>query len=732
MEYSRYYPIHEYKNDEVMRTRSEASAAEKLGDPLHGIGESSVGPRRGSIESTETNNNVLLERSGSVTYEDTFGRGDHGLEHWSHRHTAPAGRSQSMKVAAHTESFEEINGGMGFPYKQIKLPPLEKVVKGDACGESTGQRAAKSVAVVSSLADRGDPHRMSPDFEVFFGDSCKVNDSFDSSFGKKHVLQDMDVFDSEHVREHSAQTAGSRGSFDALVSHGGTKPRRHSMESSVSAFPMRVNGQQRTGYGAYPTVAESLKASLEEPDGAGQEVHALSNNLRRSPLKSIDRVGFTVSSELSSPKRRFRTGPSAAAHASQLVDQHTHPESAHEKMQSSKSSKGTSAITIMDADLHDTFGAHDWVAAAKKEKARSLLVSKAPTLSPIQSPGQQEKISPKFEGMKNYPLASAHLSSDYLQRRKQARLDAEEYDKNGRGYIAEAKRVLNEAMGFMSSPETVSTFDSYSGAIEPLLLHLKSVAGDNRKCRSALRTLALLESNLPNRAIITGLEGRRILLKVVSQCSDIDVQESGIQLLWDLDEQGGANAAEIMTELDLLSFGVVLSKTRNCEIASHVLHFMKIALNQPPELRMYISGPTVLDLSYKLTAETCTHCHYLQDAAQYCLGETLGALLSDVSLPDADVKECLAKILSALLACGEGGQCQLLLTVLSSLAVRRKPRSILIEIEGASKVISFTESTEDTRLQARAFSLLKVLSSGHHKPAKHRGSWYFDLDDHLE
>jgi hypothetical protein len=334
--------------------------------------------------------------------------------------------------------------------------------------------------------------------------------------------------------------------------------------------------------------------------------------------------------------------------------------------------------------------------------------------------------------MKNYPLASAHLSSDYLQRRKQARLDAEEYDKNGRGYIAEAKRVLNEAMGLMSSPETVSTFDSYSGAIEPLLLHLKSVAGDNRKCRSALRTLALLESNLPNRAIISGLEGRRILLKVVSQCSDIDVQESGIQLLWDLDEQGGANAAEIMTELDLLSFGVVLSKTRNSEIASHVLHFMKIALHQPPELRMYISGPTVLDLSYKLTAETCTHCHYLQDAAQYCLGETLGVLLSDVSLPDADVKECLAKILSALLACGEGGQCQLLLTVLSSLAVRRKPRSILIEIKGASKVISFTESTEDTRLQARAFSLLKVLSSGHHKPAKHQGSWYFDLDDHLE
>lgn len=724
MEYSRYYPIEEDRNDGVVRTRSGVSAAEKLGEALCGsLGGSSVGPRRGSIESTETNNTFMLERSSSIADED-----DHEGEHWSHRDRAPAQRSQSMKIAAHTESFEEMNGGMGFPYKQIKLPPLEKVVKGDPCGESKVHHAAKSVAVVSSLADEGDPRRLSPDFEVFFGESCKLKDS---SFGNKHVIQDLDVVDSEYMRGQSVQSTGNRGSFDALVSHetlNGTKPRRHSLESSVSAFPMRVNGRQRTGY---PTIAESLKASLQESDGVDQEVHSLSN-MRRSPLKSIDRVGFTVSSELSSPKRRFRTGPSAAAHASQLVDQHTHPESTHETEKASKRPTKSPAITIMDADLHDTFGAHDWVAAEKTQRARSLLVSKAPTLSPIQSPGQHDKISPRFEGMNiNYPVASAHLSSDYLQRRKQARLDAEEYDKSGAGYIAEAKRVLNEAMDLMS-PESTSTFDSYSGAIEPLLCHLKSVAGDNNKCRSALRTLALLESNLPNRAIISGLEGRRILLKVVSQCTDIDVQESGIQLLWDLDEQGGANAAKIMTEVDLLSFVLVLSNTRNCEIASHVLHFMKIALNQPPELRMYLSEPTVLDLSYKLTAETCTHCHHLQDAAQYCLGETLGALLSDVSMPDADVKQCLAKILSALVACGEGGQCQLLLTVLSSLAVRRKPRSVLVDIEGAAKVISFTESTEDTRLQARAFSLLKVLSSGQQKAAKHQGSWYFDLDDYLE
>ena len=208
---------------------------------------------------------------------------------------------------------------------------------------------------------------------------------------------------------------------------------------------------------------------------------------------------------------------------------------------------------------------------------------------------------------------SSHVSPYYLERRS-ARLaqmqredEAEEEGLgSGRGYIAEAKRVLDEAMHMLDAEATAVTNGgggatassnpqdavslSPSGALEPLMKHLKAAAGDDKKCRAALRTLTLLETNLPNREIVSDLQGRRILMDVVLKCSAeaMDVKENAIQLMWDLDQDSGRDAASCLNESDLHALVQVLGETTSCEVASHTLHFLKAAIDQPPESRPYI------------------------------------------------------------------------------------------------------------------------------------------------
>ena len=74
-------------------------------------------------------------------------------------------------------------------------------------------------------------------------------------------------------------------------------------------------------------------------------------------------------------------------------------------------------------------------------------------------------------------------------------------------------------------------------------------------------------------------------MDVVLKCTEIDVQEKSIQLLWDLDMQSGRNAASVLNVDDLLALGKVLCSTQECEIASHIIHFLKHSLDQPPESR---------------------------------------------------------------------------------------------------------------------------------------------------
>lgn len=270
-----------------------------------------------------------------------------------------------------------------------------------------------------------------------------------------------------------------------------------------------------------------------------------------------------------------------------------------------------------------------------------------------------------------------------------------------------------------------------------MLIHLKAVAGDDGQCKAALSTLALLESNLPNRAITSDLEGQKILVEVLCKCKGLDIKETVVQLLWDLDSHSGKDTACIIGVKEFKELVGVLENTLSSEIASYVLHIMQCVVSQPPEERPLLLPGVADRLSLRITNEACAHKHHLQDADQYSLGEVLGSLLSDSSIDINTINECIERILHSLIACSDASQCQILLTVLSSLAVRKKPRKLMMHMSAGERILEFANSTSDLRLHARSLSLLKVLSvegnasdSGAHsiRPA----SWYFNEEDFLD
>jgi len=615
-------------------------------------------------------------------------------DHWSQGKDIECKGRGHMLERSRSEGLDE--------GKHLRLPPLESMFEGNdyrqprKCNGMQKSRATTYSRDVDSLSSS----------------SLGV---IETEFSKRLSVTEHD--ESQAVNNR----LNERSSFDLLISgkagRGGNRDIRRRSESS--AMPSGA----KAGYTPRPpthgvSVAESLRTPLLVSGHSPSKKHG---------MREFESSGFMLNSEPTIQKRRFRAGPSEGAHASQLVDQHT---------------QKSHAITIIDADLHDTFGAHDWMPTKKREMvapARKFSVSKAPNLSPIRSQLNSPVGSPITSPPRNMVTSNvSYLSPNYLERRKLAQMYPEDPDsKSGTGYIAEAKRVLDEAMHLISTEQSDGSHDismSHSGALDPLMKHLKAVAGNDTKCRSALRTLALLETNLPNRQIISDLQGRRILMDVVLKCTEIDVQEKSIQLLWDLDMQSGRNAASVLNVDDLLALGKVLCSTQECEIASHIIHFLKHSLDQPPESRPFILYEVSRDLADMLTSEACAHKHHLPDAAQYCLGETLGVVLSDLASSDGEqTKRCLEGLLGSLMNCRDNTQCQVLLTVLSSLAVRRKLRGILGELGALERVLSFTENTTSSRLQARGYSLLKALSNKMTRdPKSNQGSWYFDDCDHLD
>lgn len=409
---------------------------------------------------------------------------------------------------------------------------------------------------------------------------------------------------------------------------------------------------------------------------------------------------------------------------------------------------------LLDADLHDTFGAHAWYCGpggphtspgtTPPSSGGTRLLSSTTTGEQYDSTnggmyGRHAGARGRAKHLELTSVAGQHSvtlhdsqcivpSYEFLRQRRLARakqvLEGEESWSGG--YIAEAKRVLSEAMGTASRQEAEQRDSSYSGAIGPLLRHLNAAAGDDDKSRSALHTLSLLVSNLPNRAIIAELEGRATLATVLRKCQALDIREQAVAVLWDLDNAAGKDAAPLLGPDDLFALLSLLEETKDAAVASHVLHFLTAVVEMPADEgeRVTLSAEQLSSLASRVVCEVCSHKHRLHDAAQYTLGSLVGAVLNDNGTTVHDVNAALDSLLTSLAKCTDPGQCQVLLTVLSAMAGR--PRLLTAMARGTQArdaVLRCGQRTSDARLRARALSLIKVLNKEEHAAATH--SWYF-------
>ena len=416
---------------------------------------------------------------------------------------------------------------------------------------------------------------------------------------------------------------------------------------------------------------------------------------------------------------------------------------------------------MLDADLHDTFGAHAWYIGPGQPHTispgttppKNASGGSSRLLTSVSGGGEADGSSGRHVGARGRAkhleltsVAGQHSvtlhdsqcivpSYEFLRQRRLARekqaLEGEE--KWSGGYIAEAKRVLSEAMGTASKQEAEHRDSSYSGAIGPLLRHLKTAAGDDERSRAALHTLSLLESNLPNRAIIAELQGRDILAAVLRDCKALDVREQAVSLLWDLDSAAGKDAAPVFAVDDLFALLTLLEETKDSSVASHALHFLDAIVEMPSDAgeRASLTAQQLSALGSRVVREVCSHKHHLHDAAQYTLGALVGAVLDDSGLSAHDVHAALTSLLTALANCTDPGQCQVLLTVFSAMAGR--PRLLTAMVKGTharEAVLRCGQRTNDARLRARALSLIKVLNKEEHAAVGH--SWYFGPENEVK
>lgn len=440
---------------------------------------------------------------------------------------------------------------------------------------------------------------------------------------------------------------------------------------------------------------------------------------------------------------------------------------------------------LVDADLHDTFGAHAWYLgpAGMPSKPASKSCQTAYQGCNQRPPKFSKMLEPTtVAGQHSVTLHDAQStvpSYDYL---RQLRSVKERQKKangigQGSGYIAEAKRVLNEAMANDASRRKMSPSNaieghqesSYSGAIGPLLRLVTAglEAKNEEKVRGALHTLSLLVTNLPNRGILCDLGGRSVLMEVIrDDTAALDCREGAVQLLWDLEPEVkrplllGRQVAALLGPRDVMALLELLADTGEARIASHILHFLHVAFVEKVWDVSSVSprsshgdgddeddghaenvkpGMTAFQKAHvaeSIVREVCAHKHHLYDAAQYTVGELLGTVLDDEDVPDGTVSNAITSVLAALDDCLDYVQCQILLTVLSCLAGRRRLRKEL-EKDASRRVIhGYVRRVQDSdqRLRARALSLVKV-AGGMREENEGLGEervftgWYFGPDD---
>lgn len=297
-------------------------------------------------------------------------------------------------------------------------------------------------------------------------------------------------------------------------------------------------------------------------------------------------------------------------------------------------------------------------------------------------------------------------SLEFLRARRAARERLEKSGSSGGGYIAEAKRVLSQAMNSADPLETLMVQSSQSGAIGPLLRHLSLVKHDDDALRAGLHTLSLIISNSPNKGIIISFKGQQMLFEILCASQDLQVQQDIVQLLWDLesDSEGSTCRACVPEPKCLSTFLGLLERTQSASIASHVIHFM-FGFRE-----MQVEGTVLADVAHRLVGVVRSYRYHLQDAAQYTLGMLFKEVLVSPRLEDAELRRVVQGLLSLLESSRHVAQCEATLSILSCIAAAARCRAALCGAHARSKLLQLGQHVADPRLRARALSLVKVLN----------------------
>eukprot|EP00887_Chlorella_sp_A99_P004949 scaffold4.g4949.t1 len=491
--------------------------------------------------------------------------------------------------------------------------------------------------------------------------------------------------------------------------------------------------------------------------------HAMSHVLTSAVMRDLADSSTTVTTAEASPVGPvgvpgLPAGYTASAWASSVVDQ-------QQKVGGADGSPQTEML--LDPDIHDVFGAHECAAPALARRPPAVGASMPASLGSVQlrsgaDGGGATPRSPFALGgraaagggggseasgsadaapaavqrtmllepstVPGQHSVTAHdpqcivPSYNFLRQRQLAKQRLAQQSSGG-GYIAEAKRVLSAAINTADPTEVVTVETSSSGAIGPLLKYLHDRRHDDAALAASLQTLSVLVANSPNRSVVVSFKGQAMLLDAMRATSKVELQESIVQLLWDLD---AAYKDCTFEREDVRALLTVLEATENATVASHILHFLHAAFTRATGRPQLLPGD-LARCAGRLVQEVAAHKHHLQDAAQYTVGNLLASVMGDSSVQTADRQRLLYALLVELARASGTPQCQLVLTVLSCLAGNPRLRSDMVYCQASwrarKRLMEFSHRMGDPRLRARSLSLVKVLNK--QELLETSQGWYF-------
>lgn len=194
---------------------------------------------------------------------------------------------------------------------------------------------------------------------------------------------------------------------------------------------------------------------------------------------------------------------------------------------------------------------------------------------------------------------------------------------------------------------------------------------------------------------------------------------------------------------DIFALLDLLKETSNDVIASYTLHCLRDIIYPGSEVLFTLKTEEIKQIAMTMTKEAVKHRYHLQDAAIYVLGSILTSLFSHLTLVEDDIIAYLQILSDNLLKYSQPDQCRVLLTIFSCLSGDSRIRKTMATDGMTSNFLfQLLRQTNDPNLQARAFSIIKVLNENHDITCNNRirntispdslsleGVWYFGGDE---